>query len=134
MRIALASDQAGLPWKEEMVGFVRGLGHEVVDLGKGSSDAADHPDFAKVLGMVLRSGKATHGIFMCGGDPDSAYPCVEHDDLNILVLGALVIAPALARGMVRAFLKSGTSAEERHRRRLEKLRALENRYAQCVRK
>jgi ribose 5-phosphate isomerase B len=154
MRVALASDHAGFRLKQETADYVRALGHEVVDLGTGSSEAVDYPDYAEALALPVLSSKAARGILMCGSgvgasvaankfpdiraglchDTYSAHQGVEHDDMNVLVLGARVIGPALMQELVRAFLSAAFSDEERHRRRLEKVRAIEARYMQCVRK
>lgn len=147
MRIALGCDHAGFPLKEIMATFLRELGHEVIDLGTHSADPVDYPDYAEKVGLTLREGKADRGVLICGSgvgaavaankirdiraglchDTYSAHQGVEHDDMNVLVLGARVIGVALAHELVRAFVGARFTGEERHRRRLAKVRALEER-------
>lgn len=149
MRIAIGADHAGFPLKEIMAVFLRDLGHEVVDVGTNSKEPVDYPDYAEALGKALREGRADRGVLICGSgvgasvsanklpgiraavchDTYSARQGVEHDDMNVLVLGARVIGIELARELVGVFLAARFSEEERHRRRLEKLKALERRYA-----
>ena len=149
MRIALAADHAGYALKQHLLEVVRALGHEVTDLGTGSEAAVDYPDFAEKLGMAIREGRADRGILLCGSgvgasvaankipgvraglchDGYSAHQGVEHDDVNILVLGARVIGPALADDLVKTFLAASYTHEERHERRLGKVKALERRWS-----
>jgi ribose 5-phosphate isomerase B len=148
MRVALAADHAGFELKGMLAPVVASLGHEVLDLGTGSPSPVDYPDFAEAVGSALRGGRAERGILICGSgvgaavaankipgiraglchDSYSAHQGVEHDDMNVLVLGARVIGPALAAELVRAFLAARFTGEERHRRRLEKVRAMEARF------
>jgi ribose 5-phosphate isomerase B len=148
MRIALAADHAGYALKQHLLEVVRALGHEVTDLGTGSEAAVDYPDFAEKLGMAVREGRADRGILLCGSgvgasvaankipgvraglchDGYSAHQGVEHDDVNVLVLGARVIGPALADDLVKTFLAARYTHEERHERRLGKVKALERRW------
>ena len=148
MRIAIGADHAGFPLKETMAAFVRETGHEVLDLGTHSTTPVDYPDFAEAVGQALLDGRAERGIVICGSgvgasvaanklpgvraglchDTYSAHQGVEHDDMNVLVLGARVVGPALAQDLVRAFLGARFTGEERHRRRLQKVRALETRH------
>ncbi|MGD8396855.1 MAG: ribose 5-phosphate isomerase B [Candidatus Eiseniibacteriota bacterium] len=150
MRIALGSDHAGFDLKQEMVALVRSLGHEVLDLGTDSTDSVDYPDFAEAVGLAVIDGRAERGILICGSgvgasvaanklpgiragishDTYSAHQGVEHDDVNVLVMGARIIGVEIAREVVRAFLAARFSNEERHCRRLEKVRDLESRYLQ----
>lgn len=147
MRIAVAADHAGFNLKQEMIPFLQGLGHEVRDLGTNSTEPVDYPDFAEAVGRAVLDGEADRGIVICGSgigavvaanklvgvraglahDTYSAAQGVEHDDINILVLGARVIGPALARSVVQAFLGARFSGESRHVRRLAKVRELEAR-------
>ena len=150
MRVAFAADHAGAAMKDELIRRLggAGLGHELTDLGGDGSDPLDdYPDFALRLGLAVRDGQADRGILICGSgvgasiaackirgiraavchDTYSAHQGVEHDDMNVLVLGARVIGPALARDLVDAFLGAKFTAEERHRRRLAKIQALETR-------
>ncbi|HVP61031.1 MAG TPA: RpiB/LacA/LacB family sugar-phosphate isomerase [Myxococcaceae bacterium] len=135
MRIALAADHAGFALKQRLLGVVRELGHEVTDLGADSEAAVDYPDLAERLGMAIRGGRADRGILLCGSgvgasvvankipgvragichDGYSAHQGVEHDEVNVLVLGARIVGPALA--------------DERHERRLGKVKALERRWS-----
>ena len=147
MKIALGSDHAGFALKQELAEALRGEGHEVTDVGTHSEAPADYPDSAEALGQAVLAG-AERGVLICGSgvgasvaanklpgiraaichDTYSAHQGVEHDDMNVLVLGARVIGPALARDLVRAFLSARFSGEERHARRLAKVVALETRY------
>ena len=148
MRIAIGSDHAGFEMKQGLVEDLRREGHEVLDLGTHSTEAADYPDFAEAVGNAVREGRAERGILVCGSgvgasvaanklpgiraglchDTYSAHQGVEHDDVNVLVMGARIIGPALARELARAFLGARFSPEERHLRRVGKIRALESRY------
>ena len=148
MRIAIGADHAGFELKKSMVAYLRELEHEIVDVGTHSTDLVDYPDFAEAVGMALWDGRAERGILICGSgvgaaiasnklpniraglchDTYSAHQGVEHDDMNVLVLGGRVIGPVLAEELVRAFLGAEFEGEERHRRRLEKVSALEARY------
>lgn len=147
MRIAIGSDHAGFALKEELLNDLRRRGHEVIDLGTHNTDPVDYPDFAEAVGRAIQKGEAERGILICGSgvgasvaankltgiraglchDIYSAHQGVEHDDMNVLVLGARVIGPALASELVHAFLNAAFSGEARHRRRLEKVKALESR-------
>jgi len=145
----VGADHAGFPLKEEVKGFLRELGHRVVDVGTHSLDPVDYPDYAEAVGIALLKGKADRGIVICGSgvgasvaankipgvraglchDTYSAHQGVEHDDMNVLVMGSRVIGPALARELVTAYLNGRFTKEQRHVRRLKKVRALEARYA-----
>jgi ribose 5-phosphate isomerase B len=149
MRIALAADHAGFALKQHLLGMVKELGHEVIDLGTDSDAAVDYPDFAEKIGMAVREGRADRGILLCGSgvgasvaankipgvraglchDGYSAHQGVEHDDVNILVLGARIIGPALADDLVKTFLAARYTHEERHVRRLSKVKDLERRWS-----
>lgn len=148
MRIAIACDHAGFPLKSEILAAVRSLGHQIVDLGTDSREAVDYPDFAEKAGDALRNGQADRAIVLCGSgvgasiaankipgvygavchDTYSAHQGVEHDDMNLLALGARIVGPELAREIVLAFLQARFSHEERHLRRVGKTRAIENKY------
>ena len=145
MRIAIASDHAGFKLKQDLVKYLGELGHRVVDLGTNSEDPVDYPDYAAAIGHAVLEGAAERGVLICGSgvgasvaanklkgiraglchDTYSAHQGVEHDDMNVLVLGARVIGPALGHELVTAFLKATFSGEERHVRRLNKVKALE---------
>ncbi|MGZ6271470.1 MAG: RpiB/LacA/LacB family sugar-phosphate isomerase [Candidatus Limnocylindrales bacterium] len=149
MRIALAADHAGYALKQHLLGVVRALGHEVTDLGTDSEAPVDYPDFAEKLGLAVREGRVDRGVLLCGSgvgasvaankipgvraavchDGYSAHQGVEHDDMNVLVLGARVIGPALADDLVKTFLAARYTREERHERRLGKVKALERRWS-----
>ena len=149
MKVALASDHAGFLLKESLKPFVIALGHEVVDLGTDSLTSVDYPDFAKKLGLAVVSGEAERGLLLCGSgigasvaankipgvragncaDHYSAHQGVEHDAMNVLVLGGRVIGTAVAEEMVTAFLSAQYTHEARHQRRLEKVLAIETEYS-----
>jgi ribose 5-phosphate isomerase B len=148
MRVAIAADHAGFPLKQALVPELTRLGHEVLDLGTSSTEPVDYPDYAEAVGQSLAEHRADRGILICGSgvgasvaankhpgiraglchDSYSAHQGVEHDDMNVLVLGARVIGSALAFELVRDFLQAQFSGEARHVRRLEKVRAIEARY------
>ena len=148
MRVALAADHAGAALKDELVRRLggAGLGHDLIDLGGDGSDPDDdYPDFARRLGEAITGGSADRGILICGSgvgasvaankmvgirsavchDTYSAHQGVEHDDMNVLTLGARVIGPEPAYECALAFLAATFSAEPRHRRRLGKVLAME---------
>lgn len=148
MRVAFAADHAGAALKNELLRrlSVTGMGHELIDLGGDGSDPTDdYPDFARRLGLAVRGGLADRGILICGSgvgasiaankirgiraavchDTYSAHQGVEHDDMNILTLGARVIGPELAFECSAAFVAASFSGEARHRRRLDKVLAIE---------
>jgi RpiB/LacA/LacB family sugar-phosphate isomerase len=149
MRIAIGADHAGFELKENVRAFLQKTGHEVIDLGTHNLDPVDYPDYAEAVGRSLREGKAERGIVICGSgvgasaaankipgiraglchDTYSAHQGVEHDDMNVLVLGARVIGPELAHELVRAFVNAQFTKEERHLRRLAKVNAIEARYS-----
>ena len=152
MRIAIGADHAGFALKQKVGDALRNLGHEVTDTGTMSADPVDYPDYAEAVGQLILAGKADRGVLVCGSgvgasvaanklpgiraavchDTYSARQGVEHDDMNILVLGARIIGEELARELVRTFLDARFTAEERHRRRLEKTNALERRYGKSA--
>jgi ribose 5-phosphate isomerase B len=145
MKVACAFDHAGFPLKELVLEVVRELGHEPVDLGTHSTDPVDYPDTARAGADAVRSGRAERAVVVCGSgagvavaackvpgiraacthDTYSAHQCVEHDDVNVLCLGARVIGPALAREIIEAFLGASFTGEDRHVRRLGKINAIE---------
>lgn len=148
MKVVIASDHAGFDLKNEMAEHIRKLGHDVYDSGTFSREPADYPDYAEAVGTRIRSGQSDRGILICGSgvgasvaankipgiraglchDEYSAHQGVEHDDMNVLVLGSRVVGSALARELVERFLSANFSGEERHVRRLGKVRAIEERY------
>ena len=147
MRIVTGSDHAGFELKELLKGELEALGHTVLDVGAHDERPSDYPDFAEAVGRAVAEGKGERGLLLCGSgvgasiaankvrgvragncmDTYSARQGVEHDDVNVLVLGARVIGVELARELVRAFLGARFSGEERHVRRLEKVLAIERR-------
>lgn len=153
MKIAIASDHAGFPLKEEVRDFVRQLGHDVEDLGAFNTEPSDYPDFAVLVGKALMAGSVERGILICGSgvgvciaankmpgvragmchDTYSAHQGVEHDQMNVLVLGARIIGSALAFECVESYLKAEFIAkEERFVRRLNKVKAIEKEYMPSV--
>ena len=145
MRVAIAADHAGFELKQHLAGCLRETGHDVIDFGTTSTDPVDYPDYAAAVGRAVVDGRAERGIVVCGSgvgasvaanklagvraglchDTYSATQGVEHDDINVLVLGARVIGPSLAETLVRGFLAARFSGAERHVRRLAKVHALE---------
>jgi len=149
MRIAIGADHAGFIMKEDLAGQIRKLGHDVLDLGAHKAETSDdYPDFAEAVGKAIVEGRAERGVLICGSgvgvsvaadkipgiraavchDTYSAHQGVEHDNMNVLVLGSRIIGPELARELVRTYLAAQFSGEERHVRRLAKVDALEARY------
>lgn len=144
--IALGTDHGGFPLKVELLPWFKTQGYEILDMGAYTLDPTDdYPDFALAVAQAVASGKAERGIIICGSgvgacivanklpgiraglchDTYAAHQGVEHDDMNILCLGARVIGIELAKEVVKAFLNAQFSGEERHSRRLEKLKAIE---------
>jgi ribose 5-phosphate isomerase B len=155
MRVAFAADHAGAHLKDELLRRIvaENLGHELVDLGGDGSDPEDdYPDFAQRLGETIQHGRADRGILICGSgvgasvaankmrgvrsavchDTYSAHQGVEHDDMNVLTLGARVIGPEPAFECSIAFLRAVFSGEPRHKRRLDKVLAIEAAQEQAV--
>jgi RpiB/LacA/LacB family sugar-phosphate isomerase len=148
MKIVVGSDHAGFELKQNLEPYLRDLGHEVIDVGTESAASVDYPDYAQAVAEAVRDGQAERGILLCGSgvgasvaankipgiraglchDTYSAHQGVEHDDMNVLVLGARVIGQELAHELVKAFLGARFTGEERHRRRLEKVQMLERRF------
>ncbi|MBK9315428.1 MAG: ribose 5-phosphate isomerase B [Acidobacteria bacterium] len=148
MRLAIGSDHAGFDLKQTLIPFLKELGHEIEDLGTYDNASVDYPDYAEAVGNAVRSGKAERGILICGSgigasiaanklpgvraglahDTYSAHQGVEHDDMNVLVLGGRIIGIETARELVKAFLSAEFSHEERHQKRLDKVIALEEKY------
>jgi ribose 5-phosphate isomerase B len=141
MKVAFASDHAGFPLKNYLIGEAKKKGYDVVDLGAFDETPSDYPDFARLIGKAVSSGSAGRGILVCGSgigacvaankikgiraglahDFYSAHQGVEHDDMNVLCLGSRVIGQAPAAEIVDAFIKAQFSNEERHVRRLKKV-------------
>lgn len=148
MRVAIGSDHAGFELKQVLAACIEDLGHEVKDMGTHSVDPVDYPDFAEAVSKEVVAGRVERGLLICGSgvgasvaankvpgiragichDTYSAHQGVEHDDVNVLVLGSRVIGVELAKEITRVFLGAVFSKEERHRRRLNKVIAMERRY------
>jgi len=145
MHVAVASDHAGFSLKEKVVEYLGGLGHNVEDLGTCDTTPVDYPDFAEAVAAAILSERVERAVLICrsgGGasvaankfrgiraglchDTYSAHQGVEHDHMNVLVLGGRVIGEELAHELVRAFVGAQESHEERHLRRLAKIQAIE---------
>jgi len=149
VKIAVGSDHAGFVLKQEVALHLSGIGHTVIDLGAYNAEPSDYPDFAAVVGKALMAGTSERGILICGSgvgvcvaankmpriraaichDTYSAHQGVEHDDMNVLVMGSRIVGSALAFDIVDAFLGARfQSTEERFVRRLTKLNDIEHLY------
>ena len=149
MKLVIASDHAGFPLKEEVRAYLEKVGHEVVDLGAYNAEPSDYPDFAEKVGLALKQGVAERGILICGSgvgisvvankipgiragmchDTYSAHQGVEHEDMNVCVLGSRIIGTALAFEVVDRFIGAQFIAtEERYVRRFKKALAIEAKY------
>ena len=146
MKLVIGSDHAGFDLKEVLSVNLRERGCELLDVGTHSRDPVDYPDFAEAVGRAILEGRADRGILICGSgvgasvaankmkgifaglchDTYSAHQGVEHDDMNVLVIGGRVIGVALAQELVNAYIGARFTNEERHLRRLKKVRALES--------
>jgi ribose 5-phosphate isomerase B len=148
MKIAIAADHAGYPLKQVLLDYLTKQGHEVIDLGTNTADVpSDYPDVAEWIAAPIKNGEVERGILACGSgvgvciaankipgiyagvchDTYSAHQGVEHDQMNVLCIGARIIGPALAQEIADAFLKAQPSSEERHVRRVDKIKAIERR-------
>lgn len=145
MKVAIAGDHAGFALKQWLLGKMQKDGYSPIDLGAYDTSPSDYPDFARAIGEAFSSGTAERGILVCGSgigasvaankirglragiahDTYSAHQGVEHDDMNVLCLGARVIGPEAALEAVRAFLRARFTGEERHARRVKKILELE---------
>jgi ribose 5-phosphate isomerase B len=145
MRIVVGSDHAGFPLKAELVDHIRSLGHEVEDVGSFDSAPVDFPDIARALTGRVLAGTTHRGLMVCGTgvgaaiaankvagiraavchDVHSAHQSVEHDDVNVMCIGAQIVGPWLARDLVSAFLSAEFSTDEEFRRRVAKLAAMD---------
>jgi RpiB/LacA/LacB family sugar-phosphate isomerase len=148
MKLVIGADHAGFELKTALTAFLKGSEHQILDVGTYSWDPVDYPDFALALGRAVLDGRAARGVLICGSgvgasvaankivgvraglchDTYSAHQGVEHDDMNVLVLGARVVGVALSQELVTAFLGAKFTNEERHLRRLNKVRAIESGY------
>ena len=148
VRVAIAADHAGFEFKNELGNHIREVGHEVVDLGAHVFDPQDdYPDFAALAARAVSDASVERAVLICGSgvgasiaankvkgaraglchDTYSAHQGVEHDNMNILVLGSRTIGPALAEDLVKTFLGATFSGDARHVRRLEKVKVLDER-------
>jgi ribose 5-phosphate isomerase B len=148
MKVVIGSDHAGFQLKNAMGDVLRSMGNDVLDVGAFNENPSDYPDFAEAVGRAVLDGKAERGVLICGSgvgasvavnklpgiragmchDTYSAHQGVEHDNINVLVLGSRVVGVALAHDLVAAFMGARFSNEERHVRRLAKVKALEIKY------
>ena len=147
MRVVIGSDHAGFPMKAAVVETVEALGFEVTDVGSHDERPVDFPDIAEKVADEIASGRAARGIMVCGTgvgaaiatnkikgirsavlhDSHSAHQAVEHDDVNVMCIGAKIVGPWLAGDLVQSFLRAEFSTDNDFRRRVEKLRQLEER-------
>lgn len=145
MKVAVAADHGGFPLKKTVIDTLASLGHAPLDLGTDSEESVDYPDFAKKAGLAIVDGEAERAIVICGSgvgaciagnkivgvyacvchDTYSASQGVEHDQMNMLCLGARVIGPELAIRIVKSFIEAQPSDEPRHIRRVGKIRQIE---------
>lgn len=152
LRIAIGADHAGYTYKDALARELRERGHDVRDLGTDGPESVDYPDFAAAVAETVARGDADRGILVCGSavgvcvtankvpgiragvchDTYSAHQGVEHDDMNVLCLGERVIGIEVAREVVASFLGATYHPEERFERRLDKVRAIEARYARTI--
>jgi ribose 5-phosphate isomerase B len=149
MKIACAFDHAGFPLKTLVIDTLAELGHDVTDLGTSSTEPVDYPDIALAAARAVIDGTVERAVVVCGSgagvavaackvpgiraacahDTYTAHQCVEHDDCNVLCLGARVIGPALAGDVIRSFAGAQFTGEDRHLRRIAKIQAIEAEYA-----
>ena len=146
MKIVVGSDHAGFPMKADLLAFLREKGHEVLDVGSYDPEPVDFPDIARKVAAAITSGQVERGLMVCGTgvgasigankmkgiraavchDVHSAHQCVEHDDVNVMCIGAQIVGPWLANDLVEAYLSAQFSTDEDFRRRVRKLREMEN--------
>ncbi|HTG27567.1 MAG TPA: ribose 5-phosphate isomerase B [Methylomirabilota bacterium] len=149
MKIVIGSDHAGFQLKVAMGDLLRSLNQEVLDVGAFNENPSDYPDFAEAVGRAILDRKAERGVLICGSgvgasvaankltgiraavchDSYSAHQGVEHDDMNVLVLGSRIVGVKLAEDLVKAYLAAKFTNEDRHVRRLAKVKALESKFA-----
>lgn len=145
----MGADHAGFELKRDLAAAMAQQGHDILDVGTFTASAVDYPDIAEAVAMAIRNGQVDRGIIICGSgagvtvaankfpgiraavchDAYTARQAVEHDDINVLCLGARVIGPALARLLTETFLAATFSADDRHLRRLAKIDAIESKYS-----
>ena len=141
MRIVIGSDHAGFPLKSTIAEHIKSLGHEVMDVGSYDPNPVDFPDVAKNVTASIIAGTAERGLLVCGTgvgasiaankvkgiraavchDVHSAHQSVEHDDVNVMCIGAQIVGAWLAKDLVDAYLKAEFSTDEDFRRRVRKL-------------
>jgi ribose 5-phosphate isomerase B len=146
MKIAFASDHAGFEYKQILIPELRTQGYDVLDLGTNSTEPTDYPDQAEDVALAILRGEAERGILICGSgvgvsvaankfkgiragvchDNYSAHQSVEHDNANVICLGERIVGIEVARELVNTFLKAEFSNAPRHKRRVEKILAIEN--------
>jgi ribose 5-phosphate isomerase B len=149
MKIVIGSDHAGFQLKVAMGDLLRSMNQEVLDVGAFNENPSDYPDFAEAVGRAILDRKAERGVLICGSgvgasvaankltgiraavchDTYSAHQGVEHDDMNVLVFGSRIVGVKLAEDLVKAYLAAKFSNEDRHVRRLAKVKALESKFA-----
>jgi ribose 5-phosphate isomerase B len=145
MRLVVGSDHAGWSLKGSLVAHIQSLGHEIVDVGSYDENPVDFPDIARQVAAKIRSGEVARGIMVCGTgvgasiaankmkgiraavchDVHSAHQAVEHDDVNVMCIGAKIVGAWLANDLVGAFLAAEFSTDEDCRRRVVKLHAMD---------
>ncbi|MCK5094909.1 MAG: ribose 5-phosphate isomerase B [Spirochaetes bacterium] len=148
MRIVIGSDHAGFELKGTIVSYIQDLGHQIIDVGTNNAEPVDYPEYAEAVGKAILEERADRGIMICGSgvgasiavnklpgiraglchDTYSAHQGVEHDNINVLIMGARIIGIETARELVRAYLGAEFTKEERHLRRLDKVSKLEEKY------
>jgi ribose 5-phosphate isomerase B len=148
MRIAMGADHAGFELKRDLAAVLAQQGHDILDVGTHTTAPVDYPDIAEAVAMAIRNGQVDRGIIICGSgagvtvaankfpgiraavchDTYTTRQAVDHDDINVLCLGARVIGASLARLLTETFLEATFSADDRHLRRLAKIDAIESRY------
>jgi ribose 5-phosphate isomerase B len=141
MKLVVGSDHAGWPLKHQVLTYIESLGHQVIDVGSFNDKPVDFPDIARALVARIKSGEADRGLMVCGTgvgasiaankvkgiraavchDVHSAHQCVEHDDVNVMCIGAQIVGPWLAKDLIAAYLAAQFSTAEEFRRRVAKL-------------
>ena len=141
MRLVIGSDHAGWPLKQTVIDHIRKLGHDVIDVGSHDDKPVDFPDIARQVAAAITSGQVERGLMICGTgvgasigankmkgiraavchDVHSAHQCVEHDDVNVMCIGAQIVGPWLAKDLIAAYLDARFSTAEEFRRRVAKL-------------
>ena len=141
MKLVVGSDHAGFPMKAEILAFLRAKGHDVLDVGSFDEAPVDFPDIARKVAAAITTGQVKRGLMICGTgvgaaigankmkgiraavchDVHSAHQCVEHDDVNVMCIGAQIVGPWLAKDLIAAYLEARFSTSEEFRRRVAKL-------------